>query len=229
MAGENIGYSGPVLQLSEVTFGYDPKKPIFNNVTMDISTSCRIALLGANGTGKSTLLDLIAGKIQPNTGKVVVNNKLKISYFTQHHTHQLELELTPLEHLHKRFPSENPQSIRAHLGSFGIHGHTALQKMTELSGGQKSRVVLATILWERPHILILDEPTNHLDIDTIDALIFALQQFQGGIVFVSHDQHMITALGLQLWEVKNRSIVKYEGSFETYKNRLLARMPKTPS
>eukprot|EP01121_Diplochlamys_sp_Union-15-3_P009333 TRINITY_DN2544_c0_g1_i2.p1 TRINITY_DN2544_c0_g1~~TRINITY_DN2544_c0_g1_i2.p1 ORF type:complete len:423 (-),score=68.57 TRINITY_DN2544_c0_g1_i2:31-1299(-) len=216
VAGDSLGYYGALLQLQDVSFGYTKEKLIVKNVTMNIDTNSRIVILGDNGAGKSTLLDIIVGNIEPTEGRVNKYSKLKIAYFKQHHVQQLNLDINALEHLHNRFPDMPSQKIRNHLGSFGIHGFHATEKMSNLSGGQKSRVVFATIMWEMPHILILDEPTNHLDIDTIDALIQALSDFSGGVVFVSHDEYMINSLGKDIWVAGNGRVSRFNGTYQDY-------------
>jgi len=211
-----LGYHGPVLQLRTVGFGYSGKK-LFTDVTMDIDCTSRIAIMGRNGVGKTTLLNIIMGTEKPTSGEVIRHHNLEIAYYSQHHVQQLNLSISPVEHLMTTFGGVKEQDARQHLGSFGLHGNLALHKMSTLSGGQKARVVFATITWKQPHIIILDEPTNHLDYDTIDALTQALNTFQGGVLFVSHDQHMISTCSKQLFVVKGLKVRSYAGSFEEYK------------
>lgn len=157
---EPLGTLGPILQLREIGFSYSPnEKPIFSNVTLEVEPNSRIGILGKNGEGKSTLLGILAGTFQPTQGEVRKHHNLKIGYFAQHHVHQLDMNMCPLEHFMKHFPTEKELTIRKHLGKFGLHGDTALEPIQYLSGGEKSRLVFATLTWTQPHILIMDEPT----------------------------------------------------------------------
>lgn len=154
----------------------------------------RIAIVGANGVGKSTLLKLLVGSLNLTSGNSYRNGRLSLSMFTQHHIDQLKLPLSPLEQFMEDFPGSTQEIYRAHLGSFGITGTLALRPNYLLSGGQKSRVAFALAMWKNPHMLVLDEPTNHLDIDAVNALIVALNNYSGGVIIVSHDQHLISTV-----------------------------------
>jgi len=214
---ESLGVRGPILQLREVSFGFDQnEEDLLENVTLDIQQTSRIAILGRNGVGKSTLMDLIGGKLQPRQGEIYRHHNLRIAYFSQHHVQQLDLSCSAVEYLMQTFPGLKEHDCRQHLGGFGIAGNLALQTMLTLSGGQKSRVVLALVTFKEPHILILDEPTNHLDFESIEALIESLKKFTGGLLFVSHDQHLIAELGHDLWVVSNQTAKKFDGSFDDY-------------
>lgn len=163
-----------------MSFGYKPGQPLFTGATIAIDMESRIGILGPNGSGKSTLLKLIMGELEAQAGFINRNSKLRIAYFTQHHVAQLDLGATPVDYLLRCFPGSKPDAVRSHLGSFGLSGDLALQTIKTLSGGQKSRVAFAVMSWKKPHVMVLDEVSNHLDTDTIDSLIIALGNFQGG-------------------------------------------------
>eukprot|EP01114_Cavostelium_apophysatum_P020736 TRINITY_DN7032_c0_g1_i1.p1 TRINITY_DN7032_c0_g1~~TRINITY_DN7032_c0_g1_i1.p1 ORF type:complete len:750 (+),score=233.62 TRINITY_DN7032_c0_g1_i1:194-2443(+) len=217
----------PILQLSGVTFGYVADKPLFTNINLEVNLNSRICLVGPNGVGKSSLLGCLLGTITPTRGEVYRHRNLKIGYFNQHVIEQLDPTLTPMEHMQKLHPQENDQILRGHLGAFALGGKLAVQKMSTLSGGQKTRVALATLTWDRPHILVLDEPSNHLDYGSIDALIAALNEFAGGVIVVSHDQHLLSGLlevdedeedgkDRRMYVISKGKIVRYEGTFDDY-------------
>jgi len=214
-----IGVSGPILQLQHVTFGYDSTQPLFSDVCLDFTTKSRISLLGRNGLGKSTILSIILGQLTPTEGKVFRNHNLRLAMFAQHHIDQLDLSLTPLQHLANCFPTMKELEIRACLGHFGLGGKLAVQKMQTLSGGQKSRVIFALVTHQNPHILILDEPTNHLDYDTINALTEAIKEFEGGVILVSHNQALVNATCNEFWEIKKRKVTRVEGGLKEYAER----------
>jgi ATP-binding cassette subfamily F protein 3 len=207
----------PVLAVADVAFGYTADKPLFKDVNFGVAMDSRIGIVGANGAGKSTLLKLLLGELQAQVGSITRNSKLRAACFTQHHMNQLDLNLTPLDYLSRLFPGNKPELLRAHLGDFGLSGDLALQKIGTLSGGQKSRVAFSVISWKKPHVLILDEPTNHLDIDTIDALIVALGNFNGGVVIVSHDQHFVDSVADELWVVAGGKFNRMRGAFADYR------------
>jgi len=209
----------PVLQVDDVTFGYTPDRPLLKKANFSIDTSSRIAIVGPNGVGKSTLIKLLLNELEPQAGSVVRNSKLRIACFTQHHVNQLDLGATPVEYLQRMFPGSKPEAVRAHLGSFGLHGDLSLQRMSTLSGGQKSRVAFAVITWKKPHVVLLDEPTNHLDIETIDAVTVALGNYNGGVVVVSHDQHFVESVCDEIFVVGQPAgcVRKFKGEFKDYR------------
>ena len=191
-----------IVEVNNITFSYDGKAPyLLRNITCNIDGASRVGILGANGIGKTTLLNCILGRLQVTEGSVYTNGSARISTFAQHHMEKLKPELTPLELLCEMFPKNHPQIIRRHLGRFGVNGQMQTQIISSLSGGQKSRVAFAILMWDKPHLLILDEPTNHLDLETVDALIGAVNGFKGGVVVVSHDQHFLNAIGKEFWVV----------------------------
>jgi len=207
----------PLLKIEDGMFGYDESRPILKDIQFGIDMESRIAIVGPNGCGKTTLLKLLNGEIELLKGQQSRNGRLKTSMFTQHFMDQLDLRLSPVEQFLQDFPGSNQEAIRGHLGSFGISGPMALRPHYLLSGGQKARVAFAVSVWKNPHIMILDEPTNHLDIDAVNALIIALNNFQGGVLIVSHDQHLIQSVCDQIWYIKDQRLRKFHGDFEAYR------------
>ncbi|CAM9838240.1 unnamed protein product [Ascophyllum nodosum] len=213
----------PIVQVEGVTFGYDPSRPLFSNVHFGVDLDSRIGIVGPNGAGKSTLLNLILDKLRPLRGEVRRNGNLKIAHFTQHAAEQFDYRLNSVDNMTKIFPGVQEQEMRTFLGRFGITGPLAMRPLKFLSGGQKSRVAFAKLAWSKPHVVIMDEPTNHLDLETIEALIVALQGWKGGAMIVSHDQHFISQVCSELWVVGNGEVAKYPGEFKDYKNDQIAK------
>eukprot|EP01017_Pseudomicrothorax_dubius_P042930 TRINITY_DN7075_c0_g1_i1.p1 TRINITY_DN7075_c0_g1~~TRINITY_DN7075_c0_g1_i1.p1 ORF type:complete len:605 (+),score=203.02 TRINITY_DN7075_c0_g1_i1:190-2004(+) len=211
----------PLLKIDDGLFGYSKERILLRNLNIGIDMESRVAILGANGVGKSTFLKLLLGELSLIEGNLYRNHRLRISMFTQHHIDTLDLMLSPLEQFIKLFPGSSVESYRAHLGSFGVSGNLALRPMYLLSGGQKSRVAFAIVVWSNPHILILDEPTNHLDLEAVNALIVALNNFQGGILVVSHDQHFVASVCDNIWYIKDERLKKFNGDFDDYKRALV--------
>uniref|UniRef100_A0A0X3PWD2 ATP-binding cassette sub-family F member 3 n=1 Tax=Schistocephalus solidus TaxID=70667 RepID=A0A0X3PWD2_SCHSO len=189
----------PLVQLDEVYFHYVPEKSILEKIDLTVLHSSRICVVGENGAGKSTLLKLILGDLNPTKGLRKVHRSLRIGYFSQHHVDQLDLKVSSLEFLMKKFPGETEQRYRSQLASFEIGALLAQQPIGSLSGGQKSRVAFAAISMLRPNLLVLDEPTNHLDIETVGALGEAIKTFNGGLVLVSHDERLISSVCNEIW------------------------------
>ncbi|WLF77730.1 ATP-binding cassette, regulator of translational elongation [Lodderomyces elongisporus] len=218
---EPDGISPPILQLQDVTFGYDPSKILFKDVNLDVQMDSRVAFCGGNGTGKTTLLKLIMGQLTPLSGYVNKNGRLRIGYFAQHHVDAMDLSLSAVSWMSKTFPGKSDEEYRRHLGSFGITGPLGLQKMQLLSGGQKSRVAFAALCMNQPHILILDEPSNHLDTQGLDALAEAMRNFKGGILMVSHDVAIIDKVCNEIWVAENDTVSKFPGDIHAYKKHIL--------
>uniref|UniRef100_A0A7S3AUG8 ABC transporter domain-containing protein n=1 Tax=Haptolina ericina TaxID=156174 RepID=A0A7S3AUG8_9EUKA len=214
--------SAPILQLTDVTFGYPGRDPLFRQVNLGIDMTSRVSLVGPNGVGKSTLLKVILGDLEATSGHVSRSSRLRMGRFSQHHVDQLELDLTPLEAFAKQYPNAKPLEIRSHLGKMGLGGNLALQKMRTLSGGQKSRVAFAQIMWQEPHVLLLDEPTNHLDLDAVEALIMAIMDFDGGVLVISHDEHLVSSICEELWVAEPGRVSIFRGPFADYRKQQLA-------
>ncbi|EEH11762.1 ABC transporter family protein (macronuclear) [Tetrahymena thermophila SB210] len=210
----------PLLKIEDGLFGYKKESTILRGINFAVDCDSRIAIVGANGAGKSTLLKLLVGSLELSEGQQYRSSRLRCSMFTQHHLDQLDLTLSPLEQIMRDYPGSTQEAYRAHLGSFGISGNMSLRPNYLLSGGQKSRVAFALAVYNNPHILILDEPTNHLDIDAVNALIIALNNFQGGVLIVSHDQHLISTVCDQIWYVKHSRLKRFNGDFEDYRTAL---------
>lgn len=209
--------SPPLLQLDNVTFGYTKDKILLRNINFDVTMDSRIALIGSNGAGKSTLIKLLINQLSPLSGDAKRNSRLRIGYFSQHHIDQLDLTQNPVAFLAARFPGRTEQEYRQHLGSFGITGTTGLQKIATLSGGQKSRVAFAQLSLLKPHVLLLDEPTNHLDIEALDALMDAINRWNGGVIVVSHDERFINSCLKEMWVCDNGTVYKFDGNVSEYK------------
>lgn len=219
--------SRPVMEVNQVHFRYSEKHPvIFQNIDFGIDMDSRICVVGPNGAGKSTLLKLLTGEIQAVKGDVKRNPRLRMGIYNQHFVDRLPMHKTPVEHLRDRYSDEDYQSIRNRLGKYGLEGHAHEVTMRDLSGGQKARVVFVDLSLQRPHILLLDEPTNNLDIETIDALISAINEFNGGIVCVTHDQRLIDECDCELWVVEEEDAKKWPEGFDGYKDKILTKLEK---
>ncbi|OAD60068.1 ATP-binding cassette sub-family F member 3 [Eufriesea mexicana] len=212
--------SPPILQLNEVSFSYTKESDnlcIFSAVNLTASLQSRICIVGENGAGKTTLLKIITGALNPTRGTVHVHRNLKFGYFSQHHVDQLDMRVCPVELLQNHFPGKPVEEYRRMLGSFGISGNLALQTISSLSGGQKSRVAFALMCAAMPNFLVLDEPTNHLDIESIEALGKALNTCQAGVILVSHDERLIRMVCTELWVCAEGSVRCIEGGFDEYR------------
>ena len=213
--------SPPIINMEAVSVGYGGP-PILKNLSLRIDQDDRIALLGRNGEGKSTLSKLLAGKLAPMAGKMVQSSKLRIGYFAQHQVDELHIDETPLQHIMRLRPAEGQPRLRARLAGFGLMADQAETVVGRLSGGQKARLSLLLATIDAPHLLILDEPTNHLDMESREALVEALTQYSGAVVLVSHDMHLLGLVADRLWLVKGGAVSPYEHDLETYRAQLLA-------
>ena len=212
----------PLIVMDNVAVGYEPGKPILNKVTLRLDPDDRIALLGANGNGKSTMAKLLAGRLQPMNGELRRSRKLKVGYFAQHQTDELDLDATPLLSMERVAPKLHPEKCRAHLAQFGLDVMRANTKVGSLSGGEKARLLLALMSHGAPNILLLDEPSNHLDIDSRQALVQAINEFAGAVVLISHDPHLIELTVDRFWLVKDGLCRQFDGDLADYRDLVLA-------
>jgi ATP-binding cassette subfamily F protein 3 len=213
--------SPPILTLENAAVGYESGKPILSGLDLRLDMDDRVALLGANGNGKSTLSRLFAGRLKPMDGRMTRSGKLKIGYFAQDQAEELDLASTPLAHMARLMPLETETRLRAQLGRFGFGADRAEVLVGKLSGGEKARLLFALMSREAPHLLILDEPTNHLDIDSRQALIQALSEFEGAVILVSHDPHLVELAADRLWLVADGTVSAYDGDMDDYRKLLL--------
>ena len=211
-----------LLRARNVSFGYGAQ-PLFQKVNMILQAGTRIALLGPNGAGKSTLIKLLIGDIRSATGALEWAQNIRIGYFAQHQLENLDGAATPLEHMQKLAPAQTELDLRKFLGRFGLGGDGENRPVASFSGGEKSRLALALLAWQKPHLLLLDEPTNHLDLDMRDALTLALEAYSGAVVLVSHDRSLVRAVADELWLVADGQAQALDGDLEDYKNWLEAR------
>jgi ATP-binding cassette, subfamily F, member 3 len=213
--------SPPIINMEGVAVGYDGP-PVLKNLSLRIDQDDRIALLGRNGEGKSTLSKLLAGKLPPMAGKMVSSSKLRIGYFAQHQVDELHIDETPLQHIMRLRPAEGQPRLRARLAGFGLMADQAETVVGRLSGGQKARLSLLLATIDAPHLLILDEPTNHLDMESREALVEALTEYSGAVILVSHDMHLLSLVADRLWLVKGGAVTPYYEDLEAYRRQLLA-------
>lgn len=212
--------SPPIVNLENAAVGYG-ERPVLRRLSLRIDQDDRIALLGRNGEGKSTLSKLLAGKLQPMDGRIITASKLRVGYFAQHQVEELRADETPIQHVRRERPEEQPAKLRARLAGFGLGADQAETEVARLSGGQKARLSLLLATLDAPHLLILDEPTNHLDIESREALVEALTAYSGAVVLVSHDMHLLSLVADRLWLVRDGRVDPYEGDLESYRTLLL--------
>ncbi|CAB1320724.1 unnamed protein product [Coregonus sp. 'balchen'] len=213
-------------QAVSVDFAFEGHKPLFKNVDFGIDMETRICIVGPNGVGKSTLLLLLTGRLNPTKGEMRKNHRLKVGFFNQQYADQLNMEEAATEYLQRNFNLPY-QDSRKCLGRFGLESHAHTIQISKLSGGQKARVVFAELACRQPDVLILDEPTNNLDIESIDALSEAINEYKGAVIIVSHDARLITETACQLWVVEDRSVNQIDGDFEDYKREVLESLGET--
>jgi ATP-binding cassette subfamily F protein 3 len=212
----------PLLVLDKVTTGYGDRK-ILEGVSLAVGPGTRLGLLGSNGAGKTTLIKLLAGELPPLSGRLERGRGLVIGYFAQHQLEQLQFDWSPLQHLQYLDPKANEQELRDFLGSFGFTGDQVLAPVKPFSGGEKARLVLALLVWRRPNLLLLDEPSNHLDLEMRHALTVALQEYQGALIVVSHDRHLLRTTTDAFTLVVNGRVQPFDGDLEDYRIGLTVR------
>jgi ATP-binding cassette subfamily F protein 3 len=215
----------PLVTLDLASVGYTEGKPILQRLNLRIDPDDRIALLGRNGNGKTTLARLLAAQLTPMEGQMSASGKMRVGYFTQYQVEELDGDDTPLEHMTQQMKGASPGAVRAQLGRFGFSGAKATTKVGKLSGGERARLALALITRDAPHMLILDEPTNHLDVDAREALVQALNEYEGTVVLVSHDRHMLELTADRLVLVDGGTATEFSGTIEDYTDFILGKGP----
>ena len=214
--------SPPIIAVDDVSVGYDPKNPVLNRVTLRIDTDDRIALLGSNGNGKSTLVKLLANRLPPFSGNITRAEKISIAYFAQHQLDELNEDGSPYDHVRKLMPDAPETKVRGRTGAIGFSGKAGDTLVKSLSGGEKARLLLGLATFFGPNMIILDEPTNHLDIDSRAALAEAINEFPGAVIMVSHDRYLIEACADQLWVVADHAVTIYDGDLDDYRRMVLS-------
>ena len=212
----------PIITLDRVSVGYDGK-PVLSNLGLSVDMDDRIALLGANGNGKSTFAKLLAGRLKPLSGELRASGKLRVGYFAQHQEAELVAAATPVDHMARALPLATPPQVRSQLARFGLDADRADTPTKSLSGGERARLLLALATREAPQLLILDEPTNHLDIDARDALVRALGDFQGAVLLITHDPDLVELVSDRLWLVGDGTVKNYDGDMDDYRALLVER------
>jgi len=213
--------ASPIIRLEDASVGYAPDKPVLKNLELRIDQDDRIALLGANGNGKSTFAKLLCDRLQLTAGHKYTSKKLRIAYFAQHQLDELNMGDTPYEHFRELMPQATIAQVRATAGSYGFGADKADTKVEKLSGGEKARLLFAISTFHKPHMIILDEPTNHLDMDSREALVMAINDYDGAFILISHDRHLVETCADRLWLVADGSVAPYDGDLDDYKKWLL--------
>jgi ATP-binding cassette subfamily F protein 3 len=215
--------SPPLISLDRVSAGYVPEEPVLSRLDLRLDPDDRIALLGANGNGKTTFARLLAGRLEPFSGRMVRAAKLTCGFFAQHQIEEMRPAESAFDHLAALMPDSPPETVRARLGAFGFSQDKAFVPVGELSGGERARLNLAIVTHDAPGLLILDEPTNHLDMETREALVAALAEYAGAVVLVSHDWHLVELVADRLWLVEGGTVRPFDDDLEAYRRRLLER------
>jgi len=211
----------PLVAMDSIDVGYEADKPVLRGLDLRIDMDDRIALIGANGNGKSTLVKLLAGRLQAMAGNLSKSNKLRVGYFAQHQAEELDLGETAFQHAARLMPNARESEVRSQLGRFGFAQERADVNCGSLSGGEKARLLFAMMSLAKPHIMLLDEPTNHLDVDAREALVHALNDYDGAVVLVTHDAHLVELIADRLWLVAEGSCHPFDGNLGDYRQRLI--------
>ena len=214
--------ASPLIRLEGAAAGYEPGRPVLQGLHLRLDADDRVGLLGANGNGKSTFAKLLAGRLPPMAGRRYGSDKITVAYFAQHQMEDLPPRQTPYEHMRDLMPDATEAQKRAKLGALGFGIDKADTRAQNLSGGEKARLLLALATFHRPHLLILDEPTNHLDVDAREALVRALNDYEGAVILISHDRHLMDACADRLWIVRNGTVRTYDGDMDRYRAECLA-------
>jgi ATP-binding cassette, subfamily F, member 1 len=221
----------PLIQVKDVDFKYNDEKVIFNNINFGLDMDSRITLVGPNGAGKSTLIKLLVEELKPTKGDVFSKNQLRVGYYHQHFDSYLPMNQTPIEYIKSVYKPDNEddplvgsnleQFVRKHLGKISLEGEAHTKPIKQLSGGQKARVALVSLILQKPHLLLLDEPTNHLDIESIEGLIKGINEFNGGVFIITHDSELVTSTESQLWVVENNTVYPFDGEYDDYRDKII--------
>jgi ATP-binding cassette subfamily F protein 3 len=214
--------SPPIIATDDVSVGYEPGHPILTDLSLRIDNDDRIALLGSNGNGKSTLVKLLAGKLAPETGTITRAATLKVGYFAQHQVDELEMDASAYDHVRRLMPDQPESKVRGRVGAIGFSGQAGNTKVEKLSGGEKARLLLGLATFAAPQLIILDEPTNHLDIDSRGALIEAINDYPGAVILVSHDRYLLEACVDRLWLVSGGHVAPFDGDLNDYHRYVLS-------
>src|SRR3954469_15294580 len=214
--------SPPLIALERASVGYEAGRPVLSRLDLRLGPADRIALLGANGNGKTTFARLLAGRLEPLGGRVTRSSKLTCGFFAQHQIEEMRPDASAFDHLAALLPDALPETVRARLGAFGFGQEKALFPVGELSGGERARLNLALVTHDAPSLLILDEPTNHLDMETREALVAALAEYSGAVVLVSHDWHLVELVADRLWLVEGGTVRPFDDDLDAYRRRLLS-------
>ncbi|MBX3492375.1 MAG: ABC-F family ATP-binding cassette domain-containing protein [Parvibaculum sp.] len=213
--------ASPIIRLEHASVGYEPGKPVLRGLDLRIDQDDRIALLGANGNGKSTFAKLLCDRLRVDAGHKYASKKLRIAYFAQHQLDELNMGDTPYEHFRELMPDATIAQVRARAGSYGFGAEKADTRVEKLSGGEKARLLFAIATFHKPHMIILDEPTNHLDVDSREALVMAINEYDGAFILISHDRHLVETCADRLWLVADGTVAPYDGDLDDYRKWLL--------
>jgi ATP-binding cassette subfamily F protein 3 len=222
-------FASPLIRLEGATAGYTLGQPVLHQLDLRLDADDRIGLLGANGNGKSTFAKLIAGRLPPMAGRRYGSDKIIVGYFAQHQMEDLPASKTPYQHMLDLMPDAPEAQRRTRLGTLGFGVDKADTKAENLSGGEKARLLFALATFHGPHLLILDEPTNHLDVDAREALVRALNDYEGAVILISHDRHLMDACADRLWVVRKGTVQPYDGDMDSYRAACLAERGADPN